>query len=605
MEGLEKKLNSELESTMIGLLKGGYQIFSNVVRVNFLDNLSNAVPNYIKYVGEVKTIESQNNQPLADIYFPLKIRGQNPNFYWQVEAVDELIDYSKNNFNLVEATAGHGKSFLLRYICCQEMVRGKYFPIFITLNRIPPSTKLIDYIADELNVLGFEFTKGLLITYFKKNRFALFFDGFDEVPNEQQKSIYDQMEKIARKNKKTPVTVTTRPGLSISRSNSIYTFKIGDLEQEEQISFLEKMASKDDRRNHLIEHFSKKTELHLITKTPLLLTLLWIAYKYEQIIPASAIEFYDLLLPTFLYKHDNMKLSFNREKRSQVKRVELKLIIEAFAFLAFSKGDYNPTSMRFSELLDESLSLVTTNVSSETLDDLRLDIVEVTCLIIKDGYDRFKFIHLTVLEYFTACFISNLADEKINDLLTQLQKLKSQRDNEFNKWSMVLEFLSELKTSLYIEHYYYPSIAKFSGNEFSFDKQEIKDLFTNEEGESLTGKFNFNGRLISIDIPKGKLAGLPSKLEKKLYFVLFQYFEKLDISKIEVFIQKQYPDNTTRVVDLCAILDDYPTDVWGEFVVCFNSNFMSILKEEYCYCQSQLKIKNQKSIIDILSTSRE
>jgi len=605
MEGLEKKLNSEIESTMIGLLKGGFHLFLNVVRVNFLDNLSNAVPNYIKYVGEVKTIESQDNQLLTDIYFPLKVRGQNTNFHWKVEAVDELMEHSNNNFNLIEATAGHGKSFLLRYICCQEMLRGKYFPIFITLNRIPPSTKLIDYIADELNTLGFKFTKDLLISYFKKNRFALFFDGFDEIPNDQQKSIYEQMEKIARKNKKTPVIVTSRPDLSIGRSNSIFTFKIGDLEKEDQINFLKKMAGKDHRISHLIQSFSDKTELHPITKTPLLLTLLWIAYKYEQIIPASAIEFYDLLLPTFLYKHDNMKLSFNRNKRTQVKRVELKLIIEAFAFLAFSKGDYNPTSMRFSELLDESLSLVTTNISSEILDDLRLDIVEVTCLIIKDGYDRFKFIHLTVLEYFTACFISNLTDNKISELFIQLQKLKSQQDNEFNKWSMVLEFLSELKTGLYIEHYYYPPIAKLLGSDILFNKQEIADLLRNEDGESLTGKFNFSGELISINIPKGKLAGLPSKLEKKLYSVLFQYFQKLDISKIEVFVQKQYPDNTTRIVDLRTVIDSYPTGILEDFVAYFNTNFMGTLKEEYDYCQSQMNIKNQKSVIDILSTSRE
>lgn len=44
-------------------------------------------------------------------------------------------------------------------------------------------------------------------------------------------------------------------------------------------------------------------------------------------------------------------------------------------------------------------------------------------------------------------------------------------------------------------------------------------LFTSEEGDGITGKFNFSDELISIDIPKGKLASLPSKLEK--HFLLF------------------------------------------------------------------------------------
>ncbi|MFT5849186.1 NACHT domain-containing protein [Psychroserpens sp.] len=604
MAGIEEKLCSEIESTLISLLKGGFQLFSNTVRANFLDNLSNVLPAYIKYVGEVKTIESQNNQLLTDIYFPLKIQGQQRNYSWEAESIDDLIDYSKNNFNLIEATAGHGKSFLLRYICCKEMIRGRYFPIFITLNRISPSINLIDYILDELNTLGFNMSGDLFKSYLKKNRFAFFFDGFDEIPTEQQKTIYDEIEKIARKNNKTPVTVTSRPGLSISRSGLIYLFKIVPLTPHDQIEFLMKMADEDKRKSHLIEHFSRKKELHTITQTPLLLTLLWIAYKYEQIIPSSAIEFYELLLPTFLYKHDNMKLGFNREKKAQIRKSEFKSIIEAFAFLAFSKGIYNPTSMMFSELLDESLSLVRVDLTFESVDDLKSDIVEVTCLIIKDGYDRFKFIHLTVLEYFTACFISKLEDTKIVELFTQLQTFKAQKNSEFNKWTMVLEFLSEIRTDLYIENYYLPAINKILENGFTYNKKDLLNLFQNEHGENIKAKFNFQGKLIAIDIPKGKLVGLPSELEKHLYSSLFIYFEKIDISNIETFIVKHYPDNTIRMVDITTVLDEYSVDSWRNFIEYFNNGFMTILREKHIYCENQINIKKQKSIVDIFPMSK-
>jgi hypothetical protein len=227
--------------------------------------------------------------------------------------------------------------------------------------------------------------------------------------------------------------------------------------------------------------------------------------------------------------------------------------------------------------------------------------VEVTCLIIKDGYDRYKFIHLSVLEYFTACFISQLPEEKIITFFKQLNEHKSQKNNEYNKWSVVLGFLSEIKKNLYIEFFLYPSILRLHEAGAPLDKQEILNLFDDKDGNKVIASYNFSGKLIGITLPKGKLSGLPENIEELLHDVLIKYFQKLDLKQIKSGRKKHYPDNTTQEVNLSNVLDEYSHDTWDNFIKYFNKNFMSVINEEYVNCEAQMKINEQKLAIDILS----
>ncbi|TOB74529.1 hypothetical protein CGJ99_23330, partial [Vibrio parahaemolyticus] len=55
-----------------------------------------------------------------------------------------------------------------------------------------------------------------------------------------------------------------------------------------------------------------------VTVSPLLLTLFAITYNSRQFKPDSLSEFYSLIFPTMLYRHDRMKVGFERERKSNL-----------------------------------------------------------------------------------------------------------------------------------------------------------------------------------------------------------------------------------------------------------------------------------------------
>jgi len=182
----------------------------------------------------------------------------------------------------------------------------------------------------------------------------------------------------------------------------------------------------------------------------LLLTLFTITYNARQFKPDSLSEFYSLIFPTMLYRHDRMKIGFERERKARLTDYQMQRLFDSLSFL--SLNDYNT---RFSTLLFQSYleKAVKLERLPENIEDLLIDdITNITALIIRDGFDEFSFTHKSIQEYFASVFISRLSEDR----KIKFYNLVINDFNEFRKWQNTIAFLETIDERNYTKYFLIP-----------------------------------------------------------------------------------------------------------------------------------------------------
>ena len=120
------------------------------------------------------------------------------------------------------------------------------------------------------------------------------------------------------------------------------------------------------------------------------------------------------------------------------------------------------------------------------------DIIEITCLILRDGEEH-RFIHKTVQEYYTAAYVKRRPQAWAIKLYTKILNT-----NAFGSWVQELAFLSEIDKYRYDKFFILPAILDFLHlNESDLDRPK-KDLVLLDIDSAFDGinihfrKDNFN-----------------------------------------------------------------------------------------------------------------
>lgn len=154
------------------VLKKGFSeyIRENVVRFSF-----------------VKTIISSSTPiPLLSIYVNLHLRHPNAS----LRDEDFLTEISKYRNVLFCATAGAGKTMLMRYLYLRFLeTQTDRLPIFIELRDLNqhPELRLRDYIRSRIEEYIDGFSDQKFRWALETGRFIIFLDGFDEIDHDKRK----------------------------------------------------------------------------------------------------------------------------------------------------------------------------------------------------------------------------------------------------------------------------------------------------------------------------------------------------------------------------------------------------------------------------------
>jgi hypothetical protein len=333
------------------------------------------------------------------------------------------VDKERNLFIL--GKPGAGKTTFLKYIAVKaaEQVMDKV-PIFVSLKEWADSKlELLPFIAERFDICDFPDAQVFVELLLKSGHATMLFDGLDEVNQEsgqRDRQIYE-MSKFVEKYDQTQCLLTCRVAASDYSFQPFTYIEIADFTEGQIHTFVSNwFRNKEGERDK--ETYSKflaeferddNKGLRDLARTPLLLTLLCLAFDATLTFPQRRVEIYEEALDALLKKWDATR----RIKRDEVYR-KLSLghkenMLAQIAAETFEKNEYFIQQSELERRIANYVKNIPPHDTNEAIDGRAiLKAIEAQHGIFIERARRvYSFSHLTFHEYFTARYIITNAEK--------------------------------------------------------------------------------------------------------------------------------------------------------------------------------------------------
>lgn len=396
-----------------------------------------------KGVVNIRTISSPDTDVHIDkIYTPLHIKKSASQ--QKTLITDRVRLHPELPINII-GHAGQGKSTILRKLFWEELKVGDRLPIFIELRELKEDT-IERYIERQFNNLGFSITQDDIAFLLQSNRSILLLDGFDEIPYKFRKRSLELItQTYTRYNAK--IITTSRLDTEIYRASNYSNTEVCKLTTHDIRTIIKKTAASSDLEARLIDCLENNSSIQETLISPILVCLFCITQPHWEYIPKNATDFYKQIFNLLLTRHDLLK-NFDRPKKSSITNNRMKEAFSAFCY--FSLIDEKATFDRDSLLKFYSESLDYLGIDKDEADFIIDDIIEITCLIMRNGHDTFSFIHRSIQEYHAAHFISKSVPEDSKYSLFEKLSAHFSRTDYLNN---LLRFYQEIDKHSFENHF--------------------------------------------------------------------------------------------------------------------------------------------------------
>ena len=372
----------------------------------------------------VSTLVLRNSKRrLKDIYVPLTILEENDPEEKVVIDAYPMEFMRKHQRMIIRDTAGMGKTTLVKRLFLSAIDEVLAIPIIVELRRIKQETTLLDIVYDQIDSLAEEFDHELLLKLIQQGGFVFFFDGYDEVSNEQKSKVTEDIKSLVSKAPANTYIITSRPELSLMTFGDFSVFTIQPLAEKEATDLLRKYDNNGEVSNILIEKLNNISNVKIkdFLRTPLLTSLLFTAFDYKQKVPIRKDEFYQQVFDAYFESHDLTKDGgYVRRKQSGLNMSDFKKVLRYLGFKCLKRQFQTEFSKsELSRILEE----IQDEYSGQKFvcEDFIKDIVTAVPLFVKDGM-YYRWIHKSMQEYFAALFIHDDARSSQKAILeTMLQ----------------------------------------------------------------------------------------------------------------------------------------------------------------------------------------
>ncbi len=346
---------------------------------------------------------------LDSIYVPLDLRGNNT---LSLTVDNNVVLEGENRAIFIKGIAGQGKSTILRKLLANSLREKRRVPIFIELKNYKGGT-IEELIKDHLGAFGITLDDIGLAKILGDSNVRVFLDAFDEVDPKNHSLLVSEIQRLINRYK-CLIVCTSRPDTELDSLSEGEIYHVQFL-TDEKIHKIIAMAAADKEKAEELSLSLRRSPLHgrgedSILRTPILVVLFCVSYNVGQNIPDSLSQFYANIFETLFFKHDNIKGRVNRERVFNDNRSIYCKLFQVFSFQVQLS-----TQKLSRQVLVETMGK---SLSYHNRDELKADAVfdeicKITNLILEDGYDEFRYIHKSIQEYFSACFIASLrTDEK-------------------------------------------------------------------------------------------------------------------------------------------------------------------------------------------------
>lgn len=294
----------------------------------------------------------------------------------------------------------------LRWLCLNEAAASEVIPIFVEFRNLRYEKSFKEELIDAINDLGLKVDVSLFDFLAESKKILFVLDGFDEVPSDHRLRIAKELETIGRAFPKLKILMSSRPDSGMGASLFFRKHKIDLMGIEVQKSFVSQLFNHESISQEISKILDSNDFLHKVTATPLLLTLFSVTYNARQFRPDSLSEFYSLIFPTMLYRHDRMKVGFERPRKSGLTDFQMQRVFDAFSYLSLSLNKVRFSDLEFKEIIEKATKIE--RLRGDIEDFLVDDITNITALVVRDGFNTYAYTHKSIQEYFAASFIASL-----------------------------------------------------------------------------------------------------------------------------------------------------------------------------------------------------
>lgn len=398
----------------------------------------------IASLRNVKTIWQVDKEvDLHEFYYPARVQIDDK----KTKEVHGLADLPESGNIVLEGTVGLGKSILLRYLGSRELQTGKIIPLFVELRYRTSDRNLEELLLERLERWGFPKKTEILNSLLATRKVAVLCDAFDEIDDDLHGEVVHELEHLAERFPDTRIIVTSRPGAPIQKSSRFRTVKLAFLEKKDLAAIINKLDSGSEQAANLIKELSSlPAQIEEVVKTPLMVTLLVLAYKATNHVPQTVYEFYDSLFQTVLSRHDGTKPGFRRTRKTKLNDQDFRRVFEAFCFFSRLSKISAFTESSAYDVAEKAVKHVAVAADANQFIE---DVKRITCLLLEEG-GKLYFIHKSVQEFFCACFLRRLGDHKAQDFYEECA------NGAFPIWVVELSFLGHLDRCRFVKYFDLP-----------------------------------------------------------------------------------------------------------------------------------------------------
>lgn len=495
---------------------------------------------YVTKILKIRTLHSpESDVYLNEIYTPLTLRASGDgggDFELRVKD-DKTIEHS-GIVNIV-GIAGQGKSTVMRKLFWEELKKSKRIPFFIELRKV--ETTIFEYLKETLKNIGIMASDDDISFLLQSKRIVLMLDGFDEIRLDYRPKILKEITDILNLRYQCPIITSSRPDTEICREVGVNSYTVQPLDVEDVCHLLIKLNA-NNKPVELVDLVRNNEYLQQTLVTPILVNLLFVSYPYLDSVPESVPDFYSKLFMTLFQRHDKIK-NYTRERKSNYPDEKINDVFNSFCFNSLNKGDSDFTSRTLNRYITSSLDLETLDSSEPQL--VWSDIIDITCLLQQDGYDRYLFLHKSIQEFHAAQFLADCRHERKVSIYSQiLDKIDID-----HKWDNVINFLSKVDENDFSEMFLIKKCQSIDLNHINTNKETVLsnamskilgNKYISISYNSDNGALMFNGR---------------DYLQSFTFISTFNLIEKGNRNLIEE-VEKPVEDSIRRLNEIMSGIDN-------------------------------------------------